>query len=334
MNEQELSARPTEAIRLSVVVPVFNEADILPELNERLQRVFESNAYRGEIVYVNDGSTDASLELMEELRRGNGNVTILDLSRNFGQQLAITAGLDHAVGEAVVVIDADLQDPPELIPELVKEWRQGYDVVYAQRIQRKGETAIKKLTAAIFYRLMSKFGDANMPRNAGHFRLLSRRAVDALSANRESNRFMYYLYAWVGFPQKAVPYERDSRHAGKSSWNYWRLWNLAIEGITSATIAPLKLISYFGALTALCAFLFGGFFLLKTLLYGDPVTGFPTLITVMLFLGGVQLIALGVIGEYLGRTFLEAKKRPLYLLKGMHPSGLYREQSGNLQAKE
>jgi glycosyltransferase involved in cell wall biosynthesis len=234
----------------------------------------------------------------------------------------MTAGLDHARGDAVVVIDADLQDPPELIPELVLKWKEGFDVVYARRSVREGETFVKKATAKLFYRAIQSISRVNIPPDTGDFRLLSRRAVESLKLLREQHRFMKGLFAWIGYPQVAVYYRRDPRLAGKTKWNYWRLWNFAIEGITSFSIAPLKLATYVGLLTAVGAFLAAGVVVYKTIFYGDPVRGYPSLMVVVLFLGGVQLMSLGMIGEYLGRMFNETKQRPLYLVNRFVPSSL------------
>jgi glycosyltransferase involved in cell wall biosynthesis len=240
----------------------------------------------------------------------------VDLSRNFGKEIAMTAGMDHARGDAVVVIDADLQDPPELIPEMIRHWQDGYDVVYAKRTSRAGESALKKVTAYLYYRTIGKLSRVKIPADAGDFRLLSRRAVDALAGLREQHRFMKGLFAWIGYPQKAIPYERHARHDGKTKWNFRSLWSFAIEGITSFSIMPLKVATYVGVATAFGAFLFGLFLIIQTLLFDNPVAGYPSLMVAVLFLGGIQLIALGIIGEYLGRMFDETKGRPLYLLKG------------------
>lgn len=303
---------------LSVVVPAYNEQEVLPEFHRRLATVLQSLAMDYEIVYVNDGSKDTTLEVLNVLQRGDRHTAIVDLSRNFGKEIALTAGLDYARGDAVVVIDADLQDPPELIPELINGWRDGYDVVYATRSAREGETFMKKATAHLFYRVVQSISRFKIPEDTGDFRLLSRRAVDALKQLREQHRFMKGLFAWIGYPQKSVPYRRDPRFAGETKWNYWRLWNLAIEGITSFTIAPLKLATYLGLIVALGAFSYGGFIIVRTLIFGNPVAGYPSLMVVVLFLGGVQLVALGIIGEYLGRMFDETKGRPLYLVNAYH----------------
>ena len=310
-----LGAAAPGGLVFSVVVPCYNEALGLAEFHRRLSAVMDGIGRAWEVVYVNDGSADATLACMEAMRAADPHVGLINLSRNFGKEIALTAGLDHAHGEAIIVIDADLQDPPEVIPELVAVWDRGVDMVYAQRRAREGETWLKKFTANQFYRLMQRLGGVRLPRNTGDFRLLSRRALDALLQLREHHRFMKGLFAWVGFPSQAVLYDRAPRHAGSSSWNYWRLWNLAVEGITGFTLLPLKLATYLGLAVAVFALVFGGQLIVRTLLFGNQVPGYPSLMAVVLFLGGVQLMTLGVIGEYLGRVFNETKQRPLYLLE-------------------
>ena len=311
--------RPGSRPLLSVVVPVFDEVQVLPLFHRRLVAAMEGLG-AWEVVYVDDGSRDGSLVLLEALHADDLRIAIVSLSRNFGKEIATTAGLEHAAGEAVVIIDADLQDPPEVIPELVAAWREGFDMVYAERRARDGETWLKTRTADVFYRLMQRLGRVQLPRNVGDFRLMSRRAVDAVLRLREHHRFMKGLFVWVGFPAKAVLYDRAPRHAGRSKWSYWKLWNLAIEGITGFTVMPLKIATYVGLLVALLAVVYGAQVVVKTLLFGNPVAGYPSLMTVMLFLGGVQLLTLGVIGEYLGRVFNETKQRPLYLVERFVPS--------------
>jgi polyisoprenyl-phosphate glycosyltransferase len=305
---------------LSVVVPAFNEQEVLPEFHHRTCAVLDGLAMDYEIIYVNDGSSDDTLAVLTMLRATDGHVRVVDLSRNFGKEIALTAGLDHAAGDAVVVIDADLQDPPELIPQLIDRWRDGYDVVYAQRIRRDGEGAVKRLTAYLFYRIIRKVSNIDVPSDTGDFRLLSRRAVDALGQLRERHRFMKGLFAWIGYPQVAVPYHRAARFAGKTKWNYWNLWNFALEGITSFSGAPLKVATYIGLATAGSAFAFGFYIMLQTVILGNPVPGYPSLMVAIAFLGGMQLLGIGVLGEYLARMFDESKNRPLYLLKsGLSP---------------
>jgi glycosyltransferase involved in cell wall biosynthesis len=300
---------------LSVVAPVHNEEGGLVEFHRRLAAVLDRLQMSSEIIYVNDGSRDGSLQILEQLRAGDSRVAIVNLSRNFGKEIALTAGLDHVRGEVAVVIDTDLQDPPEVIASLISTWREGYDVVYAQRRERSGETWLKRNTASLFYRVIHRIGEVPIPKNTGDFRLLNRRCLDALAACRERRRFMKGLFAWVGFRQARIVYDRDPRFAGESSWNYWKLWNLAVEGITSFTIAPLKLATYLGLGTAMVSFGYGAFIIGRTLFWGRELPGYASLITVVLLLGGVQLIALGVIGEYVGRIFVETKGRPLYLIR-------------------
>lgn len=319
--EGDESVRVPEILStLSLVVPAFNEAEVLTCFHERLSAVLKDVPLQAEIVYVNDGSSDATLDVMRTLAANDRRVAIVNLSRNFGKEIALTAGLDHARGDAVVVIDADLQDPPELIPELIRRWREGYDVVYAKRIARDGESGLKKLTAFVFYRVIQRVSRVRIPQDTGDFRLLSRRAIVALGKLREQHRFMKGLFAWIGYPQVAVPYRRETRYAGKTKWNYWHLWNFALEGITSFTTAPLRFATYLGLVTALAAFVYAIIIIYKTLIFGDPVRGYPSLMVVLLFLGGVQLISIGILGEYIGRMFDETKNRPLYLVQEYCPA--------------
>ena len=304
---------------LSVVVPAYNEEPVLPDFHRRLAAVLDALPVHAEIVYVNDGSNDGTKSLLAALRETDARVAVIDLSRNFGKEIAMSAGLDHANGDAVVVIDADLQDPPELIPDMLRAWHEGFDVVLMRRRSRARESWLKKATAHAFYRAIGRMGTIDIPENVGDFRLLSRRAVAALRRFPERSRFMKGLFAWIGFPCREIEYDRDGRHAGETKWNYWRLWNFALEGITSFSVVPLKVASYIGFATALTAFAYGVYVIGKTLLYGDPARGYPTLIVVVLFLGGLQLMALGIIGEYLARMFIEVKQRPLYLIQESLP---------------
>jgi len=305
---------------ISIIVPAFNESAVIRKFHGRLNNALTNIEHEIEIVYVNDGSTDDTLDLLEDLQASDKRIGIVNLSRNFGKEIAMSAGLDFVKGDAAVIIDADLQDPPELIPTLVENWEQGYDVVYAQRTERAGESWFKQFTAHSFYRLMNRASDIVVPVDTGDFRILSRRAVDALCKIKEQHRFMKGLFAWIGYKQKAIPYARDARAAGSTSWNYWKLWNFALEGVTSFSIAPLRLAVYLGLLVASFAFTFGLIIITKTLIYGDPVAGYPSLMVVILFLGGVQLLAIGILGEYLGRMFDESKRRPLYFVQDYHPS--------------
>lgn len=307
-------------LTLAVVVPAYNEEVVLPEFNARLMAVFDALEVDASVLYVDDGSRDNTWQVISALAHADGRVAALKLSRNFGKEAALTAGLDQVDADAVLVIDADLQDPPELIPAFLDKWQEGYDVVYGQRLERDGETWFKRATAAVFYRVMRRLSATPIPPDTGDFRLMSRRALDAMHGLRERQRFMKGIFAWVGFPQIALPYRRDPRHAGSSKFNYWKLWNFALEGITSFSTAPLRLATYVGLITALGAFGFGLWIVAKTLIWGTAVAGYPSLMVVILFLGGMQLMALGVIGEYLGRLYMESKARPLYLLDAYHPA--------------
>ncbi len=305
---------------VSVVIPAYNEEESLMECHRRLTVVLSKVEFEYELIFVNDGSSDRTLSLLHSLQASDQHVAIIDLSRNFGKEIALTAGLDVADGDATIVIDADLQDPPELIPVLIQEWKNGYDVVYATRTERKGESWTKKITAHSFYKLLQSMSNVAVPRDTGDFRLLSKRAVVALRALREQHRFMKGLFSWIGFPQKAVQYQRESRYSGVTKWNYWKLWNFALEGITSFTTIPLRISTYVGLMTASISFFYGLFIVIRTLTYGNPVAGYPSLLVIVLFLGGIQLMAIGVIGEYLGRIFNETKQRPLYFLNEYKPS--------------
>jgi glycosyltransferase involved in cell wall biosynthesis len=260
---------------------------------------------------------------MQRLRAQDQRIAIVNLSRNFGKEVATTSGLDHTRGEAVILIDADLQDPPELIPELVAGWHKGFDTVYAQRRQRLGESWLKRATAAAFYRVLARTGPVPVPQDTGDFRLISRRVVTALGKLRERHRFMKGLFAWVGFPSCAVLYDRAPRHAGRSAWSYWKLWNLALEGITGFTTAPLRMATYFGLAIGFGAVLYLAEILIRTLLFGNEVSGYPSLLAVILLLGATQLITLGIMGEYLARVFNEVKGRPLYLVEMFQPSSAH-----------
>ena len=309
------AAIETRRFSLSVVVPLFDEEEVLPDFHRRLSAVLDAIEAESEVVYVNDGSSDRTMALLTEIHARDARVAVIELSRNFGKEVAMSAGLDAARGDAVIVIDADLQDPPELIPEMLRKWLEGNDAVVMRRRSRAQESWLKKATARVFYGAMGRLGTIEIPENVGDFRLLSRRAAAALRRFPERARFMKGLFAWIGFRSVEIEYDRDGRYAGTSKWNYWHLWNFALEGITSFSVGPLKLASYVGFLTSVAAFAFGMKFVIKTLLYGDPVAGFPTLVTLVLFLGGLQLMALGVIGEYLARMFIEVKQRPLYLVQ-------------------
>lgn len=309
--------------RLTVVVAAFNEADALPALHPRIAAALDTLAATGvdgHVLYVDDGSRDGTWAVLEGLAAADARVSLLRLSRNFGKEAALTAGLDRVRAGAALILDADGQDPPELIPQFVDKWREGYDDVHGTRVAREGEGWLKRSTAHVFYRLMRRLSKTPIPTDTGDFRLLSPRALAALRELRERHRFMKGLFGWVGFEQVAIPYQREARVAGHSKFNLWRLWNFALEGVTSFSTAPLRVATYLGVMTALLAFVYALCIVLKALLWGDQVAGWPTMMTVILLLGGVQLMALGVIGEYLGRLYEESKQRPLYLVDRWHPA--------------
>lgn len=306
------------AERLTVVVAAFNEADTLPLLHPRLAAVLDGlagDAVDGRVLYVDDGSRDGTWAVLEALAAADPRVSALRLSRNFGKEAALTAGLDHVREGAALILDADGQDPPELIPQFVAKWREGYDDVHGTRTARDGEGWFKRATAHAFYRVMQRLSKTPIPSDTGDFRLLSPRALAALRQLRERHRFMKGLFGWVGFRQAAIPYRREARLAGRTKFNAWKLWNFALEGVTSFSTAPLRVATYLGLLTAALAFVYAAWIVVKALLWGDPVAGWPTMMTVILLLGGVQLMALGTIGEYLGRLYEESKQRPLYLVE-------------------
>ena len=308
--------------RLTVVVAARNEAATLPTLHPRIAAVLQRlDGVDGRVLYVDDGSTDATWEVMQRLARRDPRVSLLRLSRNFGKELALTAGLDQVDAGAVLILDADGQDPPELIPQFVSKWREGYDDVHGTRIQRQGESWLKRATAASFYRVIGRLSKTPIPADTGDFRLLSPRSLAALRQLRERHRFMKGLFGWVGYHQVAIPYRREARLAGESNFGLWKLWNFALEGITSFSTAPLRVATYFGLMAAMLAFVFAIWIIGKAALFGDAVAGWPTMMVVILFLGGIQLIALGLIGEYLGRLYDESKQRPLYLVDVWQPGG-------------
>jgi len=313
---------------LSVVVPVYNEAEGIDAFYERAKAAFAALPdLDHEILFVDDGSSDGSLERLAALSRGDPAVRVLKFSRNFGHQIAITAGIDHAEGDAVVVIDADLQDPPEVVRDFVDRWREGYDVVFGMRAERDGETRAKLFTARVFYRVLRRFTQVEIPVDVGDFRLMSRRAADVLRGMREKDRFVRGLVSWLGFRQVGVPYRRDPRFAGETKYPYRKMIKFAVDGITSFSTAPLKLASWLGYLSSILAFLYLASVFVQKLM-GGTVQGWATIMVGLLFLGGVQLICLGIIGEYIGRIFNEIKPRPMYVVEEVIALGAARGAAG------
>ena len=303
---------------ISLLCPCYNEEAVLPLFFERITSVMEGIGQDFEIVCVNDGSHDGTLDLLRERAEADERVKVVDLSRNFGKEAALTAALDHSTGDAVVPIDADLQDPPELIGVMLEKWREGYEVVLAHRSNRSSDSWLKRVTARMFYKVHNRISRPELPENVGDFRLMDRRVVDALGGLRETHRFMKGLFAWVGFKTCIVDYVREPRVAGETKFNGWRLWKLAVEGITSFSTFPLTVWFYLGSLTAFGAFAYGLYIVLRTLIWGIEVPGYASLLCLILFFGGLQLLGIGILGEYLGRTYMESKKRPVYVVREVY----------------
>lgn len=305
--------------KISILIPAYNEQEVLEHLYQRIGKLANDNkSYEFEFLFADDGSRDKTLEIIKDYAKKDDRVKYVSLSRNFGKEIGMIAGLDYVTGDATVIIDADLQDPPELIPKMIKFWEEGYDDVYAKRSSREGETWIKIVTANTYYWLLNKMTQGQLikiPRNTGDFRLLDRRCVEALKQLRESERYTKGMFSWVGFNKKEITYDRDPRAAGEVKQNYRKLINLAIDGITSFSTTPLRISSFFGVIVSAAAFIYLIVVVFKAALFGDSVAGYPSLMAVVLFLGGVQLLSLGVIGEYIGRIFKEVKQRPLYFVE-------------------
>jgi glycosyltransferase involved in cell wall biosynthesis len=305
--------------KVSILIPAYNEQAVLEKLYKRLGKLANDNKeYLFEFLFVNDGSRDKTLNMIKEFAALDERVSYVNFSRNFGKEIAMIAGLDHVTGDATVIIDADLQDPPELIPQMIELWEQGYDDVYAKRKSRKGESWFKKFTSKTYYRLLQRFTHIEIQRDTGDFRLLDRRAVEALKQIRESQRYTKGMFSWIGFNKKEILYDRDPRAAGETTWNYLKLLNFAIDGLTSFTTAPLRLSTFFGFVISFIAFVYIIFLVIRTTAFGTDLAGYPSMMAVILFLGGIQLLSLGIIGEYIGRIFNETKNRPLYFVEEYH----------------
>jgi glycosyltransferase involved in cell wall biosynthesis len=312
---------PGSRVTLSIIVPVKDEEEAVAPLVERLTPLLDrllpptGRDPTWEILFVDDGSTDATLAAVQFAHARDPRVKAISLSRNFGKEAALSAGLDFASGQAVVPLDVDLQDPPEVIEMMLEKWRDGFEVVYGVRRNRKSDSLPKRLTADLYYRAHNWLASDKIPEHAGDFRLLDRKVVDTIRRMPERNRFMKGMFAWGGFRQAAVEYDRVQREVGTSKFNYWKLWTLALDGITSTSTAPLRIWSYIGVIAALVALFYAGFVVVRTTLFGVDVPGYPSIIVAVLFFGGVQLISLGVLGEYIGRILIETKQRPIYVVR-------------------
>jgi glycosyltransferase involved in cell wall biosynthesis len=322
---------PDSSIDLSIVAPMYNEESNVHYFFSKLLPVLDKIQREYEIICINDGSTDKTLEILLEYHKSNPRIKIINLSRNFGKETALTAGLQYSKGNGVIPIDTDLQDPPELIENFIEEWQKGYNVVYAIRKKRHGEPLMKKFTAGLFYRFINFFSEIPIPKNTGDFRLMDRQVVDVINRLPERTRFMKGLFAWVGFKQIGVHYDRKPRYAGITKWNYWKLWNYALDGVTLFSTSALKFWSYLGIFISLLAFLYGMFLVVRTLIFGKDVPGYASIMVSILFLGGLQLISLGIIGEYLGRVYSEVKNRPLYVVS--ETFGMEEPSSDGVQEK-
>jgi len=305
--------------KISILIPAYNEQEVLESLYQRLGKLANDNkSYEFEFLFVNDGSRDKTIDIIKDLADQDERVSYVDLSRNFGKEIAMIAGLDHATGDATVIIDADLQDPPELIPKMIKYWEDGYEDVYAKRNSRSGESWFKRATSKLYYRILQKATHIPIQQDTGDFRLLDRVCVDALIQIRESQRYTKGMFSWIGYKKKEISYDRDPRSAGQTGWSYPKLINFAIDGLTSFTTAPLRISSIFGILVSLVAFIYIVYLVIRTIMFGTDLAGYPSMMAVILFLGGLQLLSLGVIGEYIGRIFNETKQRPLYFVQEYH----------------
>jgi glycosyltransferase involved in cell wall biosynthesis len=300
---------------ISVICPCYNEEKNLEQFYKSLKKVLIETNKSYEILFINDGSSDESLNILKKLKLENSSIRIINLSRNFGKEAALTAGLDKALGEAIIPIDVDFQDPPYLITKFIQKWEEGYSVVLAKRIDRSSDTIFKSLSAKLFYKFHNKISDINVPEDVGDYRLISREVLNAIKLLPENQRFMKGIFSWVGFKTTTIEYKRESRHAGKSTFNVWKLWNLALEAITSFSTVPLRVWTYIGFFISFLSLSYGLFIITRTLIFGIDVPGYASLIVVILFLGGIQLIGIGVLGEYIGRIYLESKNRPVYIIE-------------------
>lgn len=333
MNEgcpHRLNARPL----ISIVAPFYNEELAIDRFFREVIDVLRDIGTEWEIICVDDGSSDATLNRLLAQARSKPAVKVLELSRNFGKEAALSAGLEASTGDVVVLIDADLQDPPALIGQMLEKWREGYDIVYGVRQSRNSDSLGKRATASGFYRVFNQLTPTPVPAHSGDFRLMDRRVADRVRELPERTRFMKGLFAWVGYKSTAVSYDRPGREQGRSAWSYWKLWNFALDGLTSFSTLPLRVWTYVGLIVSLLSFIYASFLIVRTLVFGVDLPGYASLMVVILFLGGIQLISLGVIGEYLGRVFLEVKQRPVYLVNRLHHFSGNNEESGVTEAED
>lgn len=300
---------------ISIVCPCYNEEEVISLFMQAVEPILDEIKKSYEIIFVNDGSLDRTMDVLLSVKQHNSNVRIINLSRNFGKESALTAGLNQARGQVIIPIDVDLQDPPALIKEFIKEWEKGNDVVLAKRVDRSSDSLAKKISAKYFYKIHNKLAHVYIPENVGDYRLITRKVLTALQQLTENQRFMKGIFAWVGFRTAVVEYKRDSRQAGNTSFNAWKLWNLALEGITSFSTAPLRIWLYLGLFISSLSFLYGSFIIIKTIIFGIDSPGYASIMTTILFLGGIQLIGIGVLGEYVGRMYIESKRRPPYIVE-------------------
>ena len=307
-----MSKSPT----ISIIAPCYNEESVIEIFLENIEAILEKTQESYEIIFINDGSSDNTFEVLLNAKKSHNYIRVINFSRNFGKESALTAGLELSLGEVVIPIDVDLQDPPELILDFIEKWRDGYDVVLAKRVNRDSDSFFKRKSAELFYKLHNKISHISIPNNVGDYRLMSRRVVEAIKLLPENQRFMKGIFAWVGYKSTTVEYIRDARVAGETSFNGWKLWNFALDGITSFSTVPLRVWLYIGMSISFLSFIFGATIIIKTLIYGIDLPGYASMLTIILFLGGIQLMGIGILGEYLGRIYNEAKGRPIYIIEG------------------
>ena len=303
---------------ISILCPCYNEETVLDLFFEKISEVLAKIPERFEFICVNDGSEDKTLEILKDHAKKDSRIKVIDFSRNFGKEAALTAAIDYCNGDAAIPIDVDLQDPPELISEMIKKWHEGFDVILARRTDRSSDSYLKRTTAKMFYRLHNLISSPEIPENVGDFRLIDRKVIDALKNIKESHRFMKGLFSWTGFKTFTLDYKRSARSSGTSKFNGWKLWKLAVEGITSFSTAPLTLWLYLGGLIALSAFAYGLWIFIRTLIFGVDLPGYASLICLILLFGGLQLFGIGILGEYVGRTYIESKQRPVYIVREVY----------------